>query len=246
MVKIDNIVKTYLPTGEAQRKNKKQHKAEGKVEQDLSIVHALAGVSTEIQDGEFTAIAGPSGSGKTTMLNLIGCLDSITSGNIFIDNENVAQMTDRNKNKLRKEKIGFIFQNYNLIPVLSAQENVELALNLLNKYSRMEIKKMASDILIEVGLDGMQHRKPNQLSGGQQQRVSIARALVKKPAVILADEPTANLDSKTSLKILDLMKTLNQKHGTTFIFSTHDQQVKDHCSRIIYLKDGQIQEEERK
>ncbi|OJF77254.1 MAG: lipoprotein ABC transporter ATP-binding protein LolD [Treponema sp. CETP13] len=210
------------------------------------MVHALAGVSTEIQDGEFTAIAGPSGSGKTTMLNLIGCLDSITSGNIFIDNENVAQMTDRNKNKLRKEKIGFIFQNYNLIPVLSAQENVELALNLLNKYSRMEIKKMASDILIEVGLDGMQHRKPNQLSGGQQQRVSIARALVKKPAVILADEPTANLDSKTSLKILDLMKTLNQKHGTTFIFSTHDQQVKDHCSRIIYLKDGQIQEEERK
>jgi len=244
MVKIKNVIKTYRPTGDAQRKNKKQHKSEGVAEESLSIVHALAGVSTEIKDGEFTAIAGPSGSGKTTLLNLIGCLDSITEGTIFIDEHDISKMNDRQKNNLRKQKIGFIFQSYNLIPVLTAQENVELALNLLNKYSKDEIKKMASDILIEVGLDGMQHRKPNELSGGQQQRVSVARALVKKPAVILADEPTANLDSKTSLKILDLMKTLNEKHGTTFIFSTHDQQVKDHCSRIIYLKDGQIENEE--
>ncbi|HZK19162.1 MAG TPA: ABC transporter ATP-binding protein, partial [Treponemataceae bacterium] len=240
MVRIDKVVKIYHPTGQAQRKNKQQHKVEGLAEENLASVHALAGVSTKIHDGEFTAIAGPSGSGKTTLLNLIGCLDSITSGTVFIDNDNISIMNDSKKNKIRKEKIGFVFQSYNLIPVLTAQENVELALQLLTKYNKAQIRKMASDILIEVGLDGMQHRKPNELSGGQQQRVSVARALVKKPAVILADEPTANLDSKTSLKILELMQNINKKHGTTFIFSTHDQQVKDHCSRVIYLKDGQI------
>lgn len=201
---------------------------------------ALKDISTTIYDGEFTAFAGPSGSGKTTMLNLIGCLDSISSGQILIDNQDISILSRKEKTILRKNKIGFIFQNYNLIPVLSAQENVELVLTIFNKYTQEEISEKANQILIEVGLDGLQDRKPNQLSGGQQQRVSIARALIKNPAVILADEPTANLDSKNGVKIIELMKEINVKHGTTFIFSTHDQIVMDNCKRILKIKDGSL------
>ena len=191
MVKIENVTKIY-----EQKENPKDKKG--------IATKALDNVSAIIQDGEFTAFAGPSGSGKTTMLNLIGCLDSITSGKIFIDDKDISTMTSQDKNLIRQQKIGFIFQSYNLIPVLTAQENVELALDLLKKYSKEEISNMAYEILKEVGLDGLQNRKPNQLSGGQQQRVSIARALVKKPSVILADEPTANLDSKNGLNIKNI------------------------------------------
>lgn len=227
MVKIENVTKIY-----EQKENPKDKKG--------IATKALDNVSTIIQDGEFTAFAGPSGSGKTTMLNLIGCLDSITSGKIFIDDKDISTMTSQDKNLIRQQKIGFIFQSYNLIPVLTAQENVELALDLLKKYSKEEISTMAYEILKEVGLDGLQNRKPNQLSGGQQQRVSIARALVKKPSVILADEPTANLDSKNGLNIIELMQELNRTHNTTFIFSTHDKMVMEHCRRIIKIKDGKF------
>ena len=227
MVRIENVTKIY------EQKNSPNDK-------NAVTTKALDNVSTIINDGEFTAFAGPSGSGKTTMLNLIGCLDSITEGKIFIDDKDISIMSPKEKNLIRQQKIGFIFQNYNLIPVLTAQENVELALDLLKIYSKEEISSMAYDILKEVGLDGLQNRKPNQLSGGQQQRVSIARALVKNPSVILADEPTANLDSKNSLNIIELMQEINQKHNTTFIFSTHDKMVMEHCKRIIKIKDGKI------
>ncbi|MBQ3025006.1 MAG: ABC transporter ATP-binding protein [Spirochaetaceae bacterium] len=227
MVKIENVTKIY-----EQKENPTDKKG--------IATKALDNVSAIIQDGEFTAFAGPSGSGKTTMLNLIGCLDSITSGKIFIDDKDISTMTSQDKNLIRQQKIGFIFQSYNLIPVLTAQENVELALDLLKKYSKEEISNMAYEILKEVGLDGLQNRKPNQLSGGQQQRVSIARALVKKPSVILADEPTANLDSKNGLNIIELMQELNRTHNTTFIFSTHDKMVMEHCRRIIKIKDGKF------
>ncbi|MCK9170825.1 MAG: ABC transporter ATP-binding protein [Treponema sp.] len=238
MIQIENVVKTYFPDNAGERKKLKNG---GKDE--ISAVHALRGVSLKIEDGEFTAVAGPSGSGKTTLLNLTGCLDSITSGKISIDGHDISVLNYRQKNVLRQEKIGFIFQSYNLIPVLTAQENVELALILLKRYTKEEIRSMANGILREVGLDGLQYRKPGELSGGQQQRISIARALVKKPAVILADEPTANLDSHTSRTILDLMKDLNKKYGTTFVFSTHDRTVMEHCSRVIFLKDGLVERE---
>ncbi len=233
IVKILNVCKTYSMG--MQKKNF------SKAENDTTAkVHALNGVSAIIEKGEFTAIAGPSGSGKTTLLNLIGALDSITSGDIFVDGLSLAGMNKKQKTLLRREKIGFIFQSYNLIPVLTAQENVELGLQLLNSFSKEEVKEKSWAILKEVGLDGMQDRLPSQLSGGQQQRISIARALVKEPAVILADEPTANLDSKNSAMIIDLMKELNEKHSITCIFSTHDQLVMQNVRRIIRLKDGML------
>ena len=227
MVRIENVTKIYEQKEMLKEKN-------------AVITKALDNVSTIIQDGEFTAFAGPSGSGKTTMLNLIGCLDSVTSGKIFIDDKYISIMNSKEKNLIRQQKIGFIFQSYNLIPVLTAQENVELALDLLKKYSKEEISYMAYNILKEVGLDGFQNKKPNQLSGGQQQRVSIARKKKKKPSVILADEPTANLDSKNGLNIIELMQELNRTHNTTFIFSTHDKMVMEHCRRIIKIKDGKF------
>lgn len=236
IVKILNVCKTYSMG--TQKKNV------SKAENDMTAkVHALNGVSAVIEKGEFTAIAGPSGSGKTTLLNLIGALDSITSGDIFVDGLSLAGMNKKQKTILRREKIGFIFQSYNLIPVLTAQENVELGLQLLNSFSKEEVKEKSWAILKEVGLDGMQDRLPSQLSGGQQQRISIARALVKEPAVILADEPTANLDSKNSAMIIDLMKELNEKHNITCIFSTHDQLVMQNVRRIIRLKDGILDEQ---
>lgn len=221
MIEIENVTKVY-ETGSVS-------------------VQALRGITTCIADGEFTAFAGPSGSGKTTLLNVVGCLDSITSGKISIDGQDITtSATAAERNLIRQQKIGFIFQSYNLIPVLTALENVELALQLLKNFSKKEIRERACTILEEVGLGTMLHRKPAELSGGQQQRVSIARALVKNPPVILADEPTANLDSKTGEDILNLMVDLNKKYNTSFVFSTHDKMVMDFARRIVKLHDGLI------
>ncbi|MEW5816370.1 MAG: ABC transporter ATP-binding protein [Spirochaetota bacterium] len=204
-----------------------------------TVVHALKGVSFEIQNGEFLSIAGPSGSGKTTLLNLIGCIDTLDSGEIYIDNQAVSKKSKKELALLRREKIGFIFQTFNLIPVLTAFENVSLSLSLLG-VDEKEIKDRTMQILDEVGLKGMEQRKPNELSGGQQQRVAIARSLVKSPTLVLADEPTANLDSKTGQEILNVMEQLNRKYGTTFIFSTHDRMVMEFANRLILLHDGLI------
>ncbi len=235
ILQIQDVKKIYLVDSSKKKKIKK-NLPESTIE-----VHALDGVSADIEKGEFTAIAGPSGSGKTTLLNLIGCLDSITEGHIFLEGNDIATMNQKQKTLLRREKIGFVFQSYNLIPVLTAQENVEMALLLLNKFSKEEIKEKSWNMLKEVGLDGLQDRTPSRLSGGQQQRISIARALVKEPAVVLADEPTANLDSKNSKMILELMKELNEKHNVTCIFSTHDQLVMQTVRRIIRIRDGKIE-----
>lgn len=203
-------------------------------------VRALKKVSLKVETGEFLALAGPSGSGKTTLLNLIGCIDSVTEGIISLDGETISGLEQNKRNLVRQRKIGFIFQSYNLIPVLTARENVALALQLVKGIGEKEIAERTSKILAEVGLSGMEDRKPSQLSGGQQQRVSIARALVKEPPVILADEPTANLDSKTGREILALMRELNEQHDTTFIFSTHDPMVMEQARVLVKLHDGEI------
>lgn len=206
-------------------------------------VPALRGVNLIIEQGEFTSIVGPSGSGKTTLLNLIGCLDTPTSGQIFFDGQEIEKLSKEELALLRRYNLGFIFQEYNLIPVLSAYENVELALRLFDEVKGQEIEDRVNSILNKVGLAEFAHHKPSELSGGQQQRVSIARALVKEPKLVLADEPTANLDSKTSEEVLEVMVEMNQQLNTTFIFSTHDPQVWDYAQRIITLKDGQIVED---
>lgn len=203
-------------------------------------VQALRGVSLDIGRGDFLALAGPSGSGKTTLLNLIGCLDSVSSGEITLDGQLISSLDQKRRNLVRQRKLGFIFQSYNLIPVLTAAENVALALQLVRGLDDREIAGRVSRILAEVGLAGMEGRRPSQLSGGQQQRVSIARALVKEPPVILADEPTANLDSKTGEEILALMRALNENHGTTFVFSTHDPMVMNYARCLVRLHDGEI------
>ena len=207
-------------------------------------VSALKGVNLEIEKGEFTSIAGPSGSGKTTLLNLIGLLDNPSEGQIYIKDQDVSKFDKNKLSEYRKINIGFIFQTFNLIPVLSAFENIEFALTLLGKYSKNEIYDKTSEILNQVGLGNMGNRLPSELSGGQQQRVSIARALIKKPEIILADEPTANLDSKTGEDILKLMKNLNEEKNITFVFSTHDKMVMDYAKRLLILHDGEIQKDE--
>jgi putative ABC transport system ATP-binding protein len=206
-------------------------------------VQALRGVSLSIGDGEFLSIAGPSGSGKTTLLNLIGCLDTADSGTITIDSLPIARQSKKELALLRREKIGFVFQSFNLIPVLTAFENASFPLNLL-ALSDGEIRERTMALLDEVGLAGMEHRKPAELSGGQQQRVAIARALIKNPGLVLADEPTANLDSTTGEEILKLMEKLNRSHGTTFVFSTHDRMVMDFAHRLVGLHDGLVQSDE--
>jgi putative ABC transport system ATP-binding protein len=220
-----------------------------KVTKDYTVgqtkVHALRGVSLAIEKGEFLSIAGPSGSGKTTLLNLIGCLDKATSGEIYIDDEAVSGKNKKELALLRRQKLGFVFQSFNLIPVLNAYENVSFALSLLG-INGTEIKERTYAILAEVGLEGMETRLPGELSGGQQQRVAVARALIKEPDVVLADEPTANLDSDTGGEILDLMAALNHKHGTTFVFSTHDRMVMDFARRLVRLHDGEVTSDERR
>lgn len=207
-------------------------------------VQALRGVDLTIGKGEFTVLAGPSGSGKTTLLNLIGSLDVPTSGEVLIDGIDIAKMENRAQADFRREKLGFIFQSYNLIPVLTAFENVEFPLTLLKKFTKEERAEKVRKILNEVGLEKMAHRRPSELSGGQQQRVAIARALVKEPSVILADEPTANLDSVNGESILELMKALNQQKNITFIFSSHDRMVIERARRVVRLRDGRIDADE--
>ncbi len=213
-------------------------------------VTALEDVNFTIEDGELVALAGASGSGKTTLLNMIGTLDSITDGDIEFNGTRLKGMNEREKTNFRKLNMGFIFQSYNLIPVLTALENVELAFNPLSKAELakagiINTRAAAMQTLKDVGLEGLAMRRPGELSGGQQQRVSIARALVRKPSLILADEPTANLDSKNSRLILELMKDLNSKYGITVIYSSHDHQVLENVRRIITLKDGHIIEDRR-
>ncbi len=209
------------------------------------VVNALQGIDVGFEEGEFTAIAGPSGSGKSTLLHLLGCLDSATQGDILIDGEKVSELSYTQLSYLRREKIGFIFQAYNLIPVLTALENVSFPLTLLGESARRTRDRSMED-LEAVGLGGLANRRPKELSGGQQQRVAIARALVKKPRLLLADEPTANLDSRTGGEILSLMLALNAEARTTFLFSTHDKMVMDYARRLILLRDGKIVEEKRK
>ena len=203
------------------------------------MVQALKDISLQINKGEFLAVAGPSGSGKTTLLNLIGGLDLIDSGRIIVEGETFENMSQSQLANLRLHKIGFVFQAYNLIPVLSAVENVEYVM-LLQGVPAVERRNKAHAILDEVGLQGKYDRRPAELSGGQQQRVAVARAIVSGPSIVLADEPTANLDSKTGKGLLEIMKKLNAEKHITFIFSTHDKMVMNYAQRLILLRDGRI------
>lgn len=209
-------------------------------------VPAVRGVSLEIESGAFLSIAGPSGSGKTTILNLLGALDTPTSGTIRIGDRETGGLTSKMLADFRNTHLGFVFQTFNLIPVLTVQENVELPLQLHGIAEKEKRISRIQRILNEVGLGDLADRRPNELSGGQQQRVAIARALVKDPTLVLADEPTANLDSTTAGEIMALMMAMNEKHGTTFIFSTHDPLVMDHASRLVRLHDGQVESDERR
>jgi len=202
-------------------------------------VTAVDHVDLTIEKGEFTAIVGPSGSGKTTLLNLIGGLDQPTSGEIFIDNVDITKMSARKLIDFRLNNIGFVFQSYNLIPVLTAYENVAFIMEMQGA-SKSLVESRTREILSQVGLGDRMNSRPNQLSGGQQQRVAVARAMASQPKFIIADEPTANLDSKATAKLLEMMEVLNHKENVTFIFSTHDQRVMNKAHRIIVLEDGKI------
>ncbi len=205
-----------------------------------TVVQALRGVSLTVDKGEFISIAGPSGSGKTTLLNLIGCVDVATRGTVKVADRDTSQLSERELTELRLNTIGFIFQSFNLVSVLSVFQNVEFPLLLQNKLNAKDRKARVEGLLEQVGLQSHMKHRPNELSGGQRQRVAIARALVTDPLIVLADEPTANLDSKTGEAIIDVMKELNQKKGTTFIFSTHDHKVMRHANAVIRLADGKV------
>jgi putative ABC transport system ATP-binding protein len=204
------------------------------------VVPAIREVSLTIRAGEFASIAGPSGSGKTTLLNLIGCVDVATSGRVTVAGRTTNELSDRALTKLRLFNIGFIFQSFNLVAVLSAFQNVEFPLLLQKRVSKAERRERVERLLQLVGLGDHKHHRPGELSGGQRQRVAIARALVTRPEIVLADEPTANLDSTTGGAIIELMKRINEQQGTTFIFSTHDQKVIDCADRVVGLVDGRI------
>ena len=226
ILELENVVKTYTKGSEK--------------------INALAGVNFSIKKGEFTALVGPSGSGKTTLLNIIGCLDSPTVGKIIYNGSALSNLTENELSEYRKKHISFIFQSFNLIPVLTVRENVELPLVIEQRFAKEEIKDRADDILNAVGLKGKEERFPRELSGGQEQRVAIARALVKEPFLILADEPTANLDSHTAEEIIDIMENINKTRNATFIFSTHDVLVQKHARRIITIRDGIIHSDKEK
>ena len=223
IVKLEEITKIYQ---------------QGKVE-----VRAVDGLSLNIGKGDFAALCGPSGSGKTTVLNLIGGLDVPNSGKIFLEDQNLATLSRSQVSNIRRDRLGFVFQAYNLIPVLTAYENAEFVLKLQGVPDR-ECRDRVMEILKEVGLEGLENRRPDEMSGGQQQRVAIARAIVTRPAIVLADEPTANVDSSTADALLDLMQQLNQGYGGTFLFSTHDRRVMDRARRLIRLRDGKIERDE--
>lgn len=206
-------------------------------------VHAVNKLSLSIRKGEFTAIAGPSGSGKTTLLNIMSGLDTPTSGNVMLSGRLISGLKGSELSDFRRDHIGFIFQSYNLIPVLTVKENIEYIM-LLQGVSDKERRERVADILSKVGLSGIEDRLPNQLSGGQQQRVAIARAMVSRPDIILADEPTANLDSHTASTLLDIMRELNEKSGMTFVFSTHDSMIMEKAKRLVLLKDGMVDKDE--
>ena len=206
-----------------------------------TIVHALKGIDLIIKKEEFTAIWGPSGSGKTTLLNLIGTIDEPSSGDLYFNQEKINNITDNTKSEFRNNEIGFIFQNFNLIPVLSALENVMLPLQIMGT-TASKAKKEAFKRLCDVELEQFVNNRPDKMSGGQRQRVAIARALITNPSIVLADEPTANLDFKTSNSIIEIMKKINKRDKTTFVFSTHDQRLLDQMNRLIQLEDGRITE----
>lgn len=214
-------------------------------DKDDLAVHAVNDVSLTIESGEFTAVVGPSGSGKTTLLNIIGGLDEATSGSVKIDDIELSGLSKNELIDFRLHNIGFVFQSYNLIPVLSARENVEFIMLLQNK-SKEERDQRVTELLQAVGLGDKMNNRPTELSGGQQQRVAVARALASKPKFVLADEPTANLDSKSATNLLDIMAQLNQTEGITFLFSTHDHRVIERARRIITLEDGKIVSDEQK
>ena len=203
-------------------------------------VEAMRGVNLEIERGEFLAIAGPSGSGKSTMLNMIGCIDTPTSGLVRIDGVEVEGLSDKELTRYRREKVGFIFQSFNLIPVLDVYENIEFPLLLKKSLSKRERDELVMRFVEEVGLGDRLKNKPSELSGGQRQRVAIARALVAKPLIILADEPTANLDSETGKRIIELMRHINEEEKTTFVFSTHDAHIMNEARRVVRILDGRI------
>lgn len=213
---------------------------QGKIE-----VKALRGIDLDVKTGEFLALTGPSGSGKTTLLNLIGALDKPTTGSVELEGKELGTLSRSQLSQIRRDRVGFVFQAYNLIPVLTAYENAEMVVRLQGVPAE-ERQERVMKLLADVGLEGMEHRRPDELSGGQQQRVAIARAIAANPAVALADEPTANLDSTTAEKLLSLMERLNEERAATFIFSTHDPRVMDRARRIVRLVDGRIESDELK
>jgi len=212
-------------------------------QQGSDTVHALRDINLEIGEGDFAVLAGSSGSGKTTLLNMLGALDKPTRGKVWLDGEEITSLSRREQSRFRRDRIGFVFQFYNLIPVLTAYENAEFVL-LLQGVPAEERHVKAMNLLKKVGLEGLEKRKSHELSGGQQQRVAIARALASDPAIILADEPTANLDSHTEADLMDLMEGLNRDMGTTFLFSSHDPDVIKRARRLIRLHDGQVVSDE--
>ena len=219
IVRLQHVRKTYV---------------QGKIE-----VHAVNDVSLDIQTGDFAALCGPSGSGKTSLLNLIGGLDVPNAGKVWVDGVDLASLSRSELSEVRKNRIGFVFQAYNLIPVMTAYENAAFVLD-LQEVEEAEKYRRVMKTLKAVGLEGLEHRRPDEMSGGQQQRVAIARAIVTRPAIVLADEPTANVDSETAKSLLNMMADLNEQQGITFLFSTHDQHVMDKAQRIIQVHDGQI------
>ena len=206
-------------------------------------VRAVNGIDLSFEEGEFAAIVGPSGCGKTTLLNLLGGLDSPTSGSVIIDGTNISDLSSRKMIDFRLNNIGFVFQAYNLIPVLTARENAEFIMHLQNK-PKVERKARIDELFRAIGIEEKEDVRPGRLSGGQQQRVAVARALASKPRFILADEPTANLDSKATGELLDIMRKLNEEENATFVFATHDQRVIERAKRVVYLEDGKVIKDE--
>jgi putative ABC transport system ATP-binding protein len=220
LIRVDNVTKSY------------------RMGQDM--VAVLHGVSLEIEAGRFSALIGPSGSGKSTLLNICGLIDGVDSGQVILDGKSVSDLPQRELTLIRREKIGFVFQGFNLVPVMTAFENVEYPLFLSGMAAKAR-KSCVNEMLDSVGLAGLEHRRPDELSGGQKQRVAIARALVKNPKLVIADEPTANLDSNTATQIIKLMHNLGRSNGTTFMFATHDARMTGECDRVIDLHDGRLQ-----